>query len=117
MRMLCLGALLVAAALATPAQSACQQKRSRDASFVELAVPEGAPRPSGPADFGFVSGDTTLAQLIATVGPPDASSGTRISYYIWCLADGSEISVSTRDGMSIEQIRHAGKLLYKRARK
>ena len=35
------------AAAAGPAQAACKEKRSRDVSFVELAVPEGAIRPAG----------------------------------------------------------------------
>ena len=75
------------------AGAACQEKRSRDPSFVELAVPDGAPRPTSVEDFKFVNDDTTYDQLVAKVGPPDASSGTRFIYLIWCFADGTELTV------------------------
>lgn len=111
------GALILSAALAAPAQAECKQKRSRDPSFAELVVPEDAIRPAGAQDFGFVTDDTTYTELVAKVGPPDAASGTRLSFFIWCLADGSEVIVSTPDGSLIQQIRHDGKLLYKRGKK
>lgn len=109
---------LFCAAFAMPAQAACKQKRSRDASFIELAVPEDAIRPGGAQDFAFVTDETTYEQLIAKVGPPDASQGSsRMSYYIWCLADGTELTVATRDRVVINFVRHDGKTLYKRRKK
>jgi hypothetical protein len=101
---------------AAQASAGCAEKRSRDVSFVELAVPEGAKRPAGVEDFRFIDDTTTYDQLVAKVGPPDASQGTRVSYYIWCFADGTELMVGTRDRVTIETVRHAGKNLYKRAK-
>jgi hypothetical protein len=115
------GALLaiatLAAVLSSPAQAACKEKRSRDVSFIELAVPDDAIRPAGAQDFGFVTDDTTYDQLVAKVGPPDAAQGTSTSYFIWCFADGTELKVATRDRVEINEIRHEGKLLYKRGKK
>lgn len=108
---------VLAAALSPAAQAACKEKRSRDVSFVELAVPDGAIRPTGPQDFTFVTDDTTYGQLLDKVGPPDAAQGTRISYFIWCFADGTELKVATPDSVAINEIRHEGKLLYKRGKK
>lgn len=109
-------ALLATAAVA-PAQAACKEKRSRDVSFVELAVPDGAIRPAGAQDFAFVTDDTTYDQLVAKVGPPDAAKGSSVSYYIWCFADGTELTVATPDRVAINDIRYEGKLLYKRGKK
>jgi hypothetical protein len=113
------GTLLIAGliAAAAPAQSACKEKRSRDVSFVELAVPEGAIRPAGAQDFAFVTEETTYDQLVAKVGPPDAAKGSGVSYYIWCFADGTELTVATPDRVVIDNIRHEGKLLFKRGKK
>jgi hypothetical protein len=99
------------------AGAACSEKRSRDPSFVELAVPDGAPRPAGAADFSFVTDDTTYDQLVAKVGPPDASSGSRTSYFIWCFADGTELMVATKDRIAIESMRYNGHQIYKRGKK
>ena len=107
-------ALLLAA---TRVDAGCTEKRSRDVSYVELAVPEGAIRPTGPDDFRFITDETTYDALVAKVGPPDAAQGTRISYYIWCFADGTELVVGTRDRVTIESVRHAGKEIYKRGKK
>jgi hypothetical protein len=112
-----LAAALLCAAFAIPAQSACKQKRSRDPSFVELAVPDDAIRPAGPQDFTFGTDETTYDQLLARVGPPDAAQGSRVSYYIWCFADDTELTVATRDRLVIDYIRHDGKMLYKRGKK
>jgi hypothetical protein len=111
------GMLLLAAALAAPVEAACKQKRGRDPSFVELVVPDGAPRPAGVQDFAFVTDDTTIDQLLARVGPPDASQGSRLTIFVWCFADESELTVSTPDGVAIEQVRHDGRLIFKRGRK
>lgn len=114
-RMMLAGVLM--SLCAAGAQAACQEKRSRDPSFIGLAVPDGSIRPAGPQDFAFVTDEVTYDQLVARVGPPDASQGTRISQYIWCFADGTELNVYTRDRVVIEQIRHAGKPIYKRKKK
>jgi hypothetical protein len=113
---LLLATAILAASFAAPAGAACKEKRNRDPSFIELSVPEDAIRPAGAQDFAFVTDDTTYDQLVAKVGPPDASQGDRISRYIWCFADGTELSVFTRDRVVIEQIRHEGKQVYKRGK-
>lgn len=99
------------------ANAACETRRSRDVSFVELAVPDGAKRPAGADEFRFITDETTFDQVVAAVGPPDASQGTRISYYIWCLPDGSEVKLGTRDRVAIETVSHDGKSFYKRGKK
>jgi len=111
--------LLVLALLfaAQNAGAACSEKRSRDASFVELAVPEDAIRPTGVADFSFITDETTVDALIARVGPPDASQGTRTIRLIWCFADSTELWVETPDRIVIESVRHGGKSIFKRAKK
>jgi hypothetical protein len=117
-RNILIAAALLSAAVAMPAQALCKQKRSRDPSFIELAVPDDAIRPKVAQDFAFVTDDVTYDQLVARVGPPDASQGGgRMSYFIWCLADESEVTVATRDRVAIENIRHDGKSLFKRIKK
>jgi hypothetical protein len=112
-------ALLVLALLfaAHDASASCSEKRSRDSSFVELAVPDDAIRPTGVADFGFITDETTVDALIAKVGPPDASQGTRTIRLIWCFADSTEVWVDTPDRVIIETVRHNGKAIFKRAKK
>jgi hypothetical protein len=97
--------------------AACSEKRSRDPSFIELAVPDEAIRPTGVADFAFVTDDTTVDALIAKVGPPDASQGTRTIRLIWCFADTTELWVDTPDRVIIESVRHKGHVIFKRTRK
>ena len=111
--------LLIFASLfaAHDASAACSEKRTRDPSFVELAVPDDAIRPAGVADFSFVTGETTVDALIAKVGPPDASQGTRPIRLIWCFADSTEVWVETPDRVVIESVRHAGKTIFRRAKK
>lgn len=99
------------------AGAACTQKHSRDSSYVELAVPEGSKRPSSVEDFKFITDDTTFDELVAKVGPPDASYGSRTSYLVWCFADGTEIAVATKDRVAIENVRYDGKQIFKRTRK
>jgi hypothetical protein len=103
--------------VAQNADAACSEKRSRDVSFVELAVPDDAIRPTGVADFSFVTDETTVDALIAKVGPPDASQGTRVIRLIWCFADSTELWVETPDRVIIESVRHNGKAIFKRAKK
>ena len=113
-------ALLLAVTLmfaAQAASAACNQKRSRDPSFVELAVPDDAPRPASVEDFRFVTDETTYDQLVAKVGPPDAAQGSRTSFFIWCFADGTELAVATKDRVVIESMRYDGKQFYKRGKK
>jgi hypothetical protein len=112
-------ALLLLAILfaAHDASAACAEKRSRDTSFVELAVPDGAIRPTGVADFGFITDETTVDALIAKVGPPDASQGTRTIRLIWCFADTTEMWVDTPDRVVIESVRHNGKSIFRRGKK
>ena len=99
------------------ATAGCVEKRSRDVSYIELAVPDGAIRPSGVADFSFIDDDTTVDALIAKVGPPDASQGTRKIRLIWCFADATEVWVDTPDRVIIETVRHKGHEIFKRKKK
>jgi len=110
--------LILALLFATlDANAACAEKRSRDASFVELAVPDDAIRPAGVADFSFITEETTVDALIAKVGPPDASQGSRVIRLIWCFADSTELWVDTPDRVVIESVRHKGHEIFKRAKK
>ena len=79
-------ALISLTVAAHDASVACVEKASRDPSFIELAVPDDAIRPTGVADFSFITDETTVDALIAKVGPPDASQGTRTIRLIWCFA-------------------------------
>jgi hypothetical protein len=108
--------LLMSAGLQT-ADAACAQKRSRDPSFVELAIPDGARRPENAQEFAFVNDDTSVDQLVEKVGPPDASQGTRMIYLIWCFADGKELTLATRDRVVIDYLRLDGRQIYKRSKK
>jgi hypothetical protein len=109
--------VLVGLVAAHDATAACAEKRSRDPSYIELAVPDGAPRPAGVADFSFITDDTTVDALIAQVGPPDASQGTRKVRLIWCFADSTEVWVDTPDRVIIETVRHKGREIFKRKKK
>jgi hypothetical protein len=95
---------------------ACKD-HSRDPTWVELAVPEGAPRPADVNAFSFISDETTVDMVTRKVGPPHASAAVRPTKLIWCLPDGSEVSVVTRDGTTIMFVRHGGKTLFKRGKK
>jgi hypothetical protein len=103
-------------ALTGTAHGACKDQ-SRDSTYVQLAVPEGAPRPADAGAFAFIGDGTTLQQVVAKVGPPDASAGVRPGRLIWCLPDGSEVSIASADGTTILNVRHGSKALYKRGRK
>jgi len=109
--------ILVGLLAAHDATAGCSEKRSRDPSYIELSVPEGAMRPAGVGDFSFITDDTTVDALIAKVGPPDASQGTRKIRLIWCFADSTELWVDTPDRVIIETVRYKGRETYKRKKK
>ena len=106
--------VLVSLLAAQEATAACAEKRSRDPSYIELSVPEGATRPAGVGDFSFIDDATTVDALIAKVGPPDASQGTRKIRLIWCFADATEVWVDTPDRVIIETVRYKGREIFKR---
>ena len=114
--------LLLTAALACAASFAqagnCVDKHARDPDFVQLAIPENAPRPADAAAFSIVDDTMTVEKLSATIGPPDGSMGTasKTSILVWCVPDG-EVRVSTRDGSTIELVRHNGKVVFERKKK
>ena len=114
--------LLLTAALAGCASIAqsgnCIDKHANDPNFVQLAVPDGAPRPADASAFAIVDENLTIDKLQAGVGPPDGSmaSGTKSTVLVWCVPDG-EVRVLTRDGSTIEQVRHNGKVIFDRKKK
>ena len=93
------------------------EKRSRDPSFVELAVPDDAIRPAGVADFSFITDETTVDALIAKVGPPDASQARASSGSSGVSRIRRKLWVETPDRVIIESVRHNGKAIFKRAKK
>ena len=111
---LVIGLLLFAAAHA--ANAGCPQKFRPD-TFLELAVPDGAPRPADANAFSVVDDDMSIEKLFKTVGPPDASDGTTTTIYVYCLPDGSEVRVASRDGTTIDYVRHGRQEMYKRKKK
>jgi len=102
---------------AQQADAGCVQKRSRDPSFIELAIPDGARRPASTDEFKFITDDTTVDALVKQVGPPDASQGDRVIRLIWCFADGKELWLATRDRVVIEEVRVDGHQFFKRGKK
>lgn len=108
------GLLLITA---SSANAACAEKRSRSPQFVELAVPDGAPRPKSVDDFHFIGDDTTIEQVTAKIGPPDAADSERTPVFVYCLPDGSEIRIGSHDGSVIDYVRHDGKQIFKRTKK
>lgn len=111
-------ALLITLACSAPLAQAgnCVDKHARDPSFVVLAVPENAARPADVSAFSVIDETISVEKLTAKVGPPDGSMGESITILVWCLPDG-EVQVSTRDGTTIDKVRHNGKLLYDRKKK
>ena len=108
--------LIVLLALgANAAFAACPERMLRDPLFVSLAVDENAPRPKSVEDFKFIDETTTLDDLTRKVGPPDAAKGANV--VIYCLADGTVITVASRDSNDIREVRASGKLVYKRKKK
>jgi len=112
-------ALAALAGFATMAQAGnCLDKHARDPNFVQLAVPENAPRPADASAFAIVDESMTVENLTAKIGPADGSTstGTSTTILVWCVPDG-EVRVSTRDGSTIEQVRHNGKVVFDRKKK
>jgi hypothetical protein len=103
---------LAACLFAGIAGAGCPEKTSRDPMFVELAVDENAPRPRSVDDFKFIGETTTLDELSKKIGSPNGTKGSRT--FVYCLADGTVITVQTGNGTDIRQVRANGKLLYKR---
>ena len=114
--------ILIATALACFAPLAqagnCVDKHARDPTFVQLAIPDNAPRPADATAFSIVDDAMTVETLSGKIGPPDGSmgSGTKTTILVWCVPDG-EVRVSTRDGSTIESVRHNGKVVYERKKK
>lgn len=112
--------LFAAVVVCTPVAQAgnCIDKHARDPNFMQLAIPENAPRPADASAFSIVDEAMTVEKLSQKVGPPDGStaSGTSSTILVWCVPDG-EVRVSTRDGSTIEQVRHNGKVVYDRKKK
>jgi hypothetical protein len=107
--------ILLLALGADAAFAACPERMQRDPLFVSLAVDENAPRPKSVEDFRFIDETTTFDDLTKKVGPPDAAKGA--NNFIWCLADGTVITVAARDSSDIREVRASGKLVYKRKKK
>jgi hypothetical protein len=112
-------AFVISLACSSLAQAGnCIDKHARDPNFVQLAVPDNAPRPADASAFSIVDETVTVDKLTRKIGPPDGSTGTgtSTSILVWCVPDG-EVRVSTRDGSTIEQVRHNGKVVYDRKKK
>jgi hypothetical protein len=105
-------ALAVLSLAVNAATAGCPERMQRDPTFLALAVDDKAPRPAGADDFKFIGDATTLDDLQAKVGPPDATKGAR--RFLWCLASGTIIEVESRTGTDIRSVRIDGKTTYKR---
>ena len=113
---LCFIALAGCASLAQAGN--CIDKHANDPNFVQLTVAENAPRPADATAFSIVDENLTIDKLSERVGPPDGSTSTgiRTTILVWCVPDG-EVRVSTRDGSTIDQVRHNGKVVFDRKKK
>jgi hypothetical protein len=100
---------------ANAASGACPERLQRDPLYVELAIDDNVPRPTSVDDFRFITDDTTLDELKAKLGSPNATKGS--NQFLWCLADETVISILSRDGTEIREVRASGKLIYKRKKK
>lgn len=99
--------------IAAPAVfTACPESMGRDPTFVLLAVDEKAPRATSAAEFGFIDDSTTLEQVSAKVGTPDGVKAQHT--FVWCLADGTVVTITSRDGSDIKSVRVGSKTIYKR---
>src|SRR5882672_10781408 len=109
-RPVCIGALLLA--IGPCALAACPEKLSRDPTFLSLAVEENAPRPKSVDDFSFIGDTTTITDLTRKIGPPDGAKD--VSTLVYCLPDGSIVTVISHDGSDIREVRVGSKRIYKR---
>ena len=108
-------ALLLALTLmfvAHEAGAACTKKHSRDPTFVELAVPDDAPRPSSVEDFRFITDETTFdaARSPRSGRPTPSTSNAHQHYSCSCVACrmAPKSRSSTQDRVVIENVRHDG---------
>jgi hypothetical protein len=109
-------ALIIPLALcAQAAFGGCPERLQRDPLYVELAIDDKVPRPTSVDDFKFITDETTLDELKARLGTPDAAKGA--NQFLWCLPDGTVMTVLSRDGSEIREVRASGKLFYKRKKK
>jgi hypothetical protein len=92
--------------------AACPESMSRDPTFVALAVDENGPRPTSVEDFKFINDTTTIDELTSKIGSPDAAKGVRT--FVYCLADGTIVTITSRDGSDIKYVRANSKVIYKR---
>jgi len=86
----------------------------RDPAVLELVATDGgiAPVAKSTDDFAFVDDATTVLELMATVGTPNASRGART--LLWCLENGTVVIVTTTPTELIKSIRSGGELIYRR---
>jgi len=99
--------------IAAPAVFAgCPESMGRDPTFVLLAIDAQAPRAKSAAEFGFIGDSTTLDQVSAKVGSPDGAKAQHT--FVWCLADGTVVTITSRDGSDIKSVRVGSKTIYKR---
>jgi hypothetical protein len=107
--------IILLALCANAAFGGCPERLQRDPLYVEFAIEDNVPRPTSIDDFKFIDDDTTLDQLKAKLGAPNAAKGE--SQFLWCLPDGTVMTVLSRDGTEIREVRASGKLVYKRKKK
>ena len=109
-------ALVIPFALfAHTAFGACPERLQRNPEYVEFAIDDGVPRPTSVENFKFIDDETTMTQLKAKVGTPNAARGA--TRFLWCLPDGMVITVVSRDGTEVREVRADSKLVYKRKKK
>ena len=100
------------------AGAACAEKRSRDPSFVELAVPDDAPRPAERRGLPLHHRRDHLRSARRQGRAARRRARARApATFIWCFADGTELTVATKDRVVIESVRYDGKEIFKRAKK
>lgn len=110
-----IGLVILLALFANAAFGACPERLQRNPEYVEFAIDDAVTRPTSIDDFKFITDDTSLDQLKAKVGTPNAAKGAK--QLLWCLPDGMVITVLSLDGSEIREVRADGKLVYKRKKK
>lgn len=93
----------------------CPQAVQRKPGFLALAVDTAVARASSSDAFAFIDEQTTLAQIAAKVGTPDGAmpSGSN-TVHVYCLADGNNVFVASRDGTLVQWVRVNNKRTFKR---